>query len=257
MPHTADIDVIVGGGGVAGMAAAAAIHQLGYQVLLVEPGLNDERRLAGEVFHPPGVAGLAELGLLPAVMSTPAVTVNGFSVSSDGDFIRLPYDTVPTHRLPGLCLEHSLIRRRMRDAVSALPNIMLNCARVVALDQSDPSSLVVDIASERHTTSRYRAVILVAADGTSSRLARMAGIGVHNRRISTIWAYRVGSENLPQREYGHVFLGPGTPILLYPIGRNEARILFDLPYHPRARPTAAGCLSVAGGLPPALRHAAQ
>src|SRR5262249_56116023 len=176
MPHTADIDVIVGGGGVAGMAAAAAIHQLGYQVLLVEPGLNDERRLAGEVFHPPGVAGLAELGLLPAVMSTPAVTVNGFSVSSDGDFIRLPYDTVPTHRLPGLCLEHSLIRRRMRDAVSALPNIMLNCARVVGVDQSDPSSLVVDIASERHTTSRYRCRILVAADGTSSRLARLPGI---------------------------------------------------------------------------------
>src|SRR5262249_24627306 len=82
MPHPADIAVIGGGGGVAGMAAAAAIHQLGYQVLLVEPGLNDERRLAGEVFHPPGVAGLAELGLLPAVMSTPAVTVNGFSVSS-------------------------------------------------------------------------------------------------------------------------------------------------------------------------------
>jgi squalene monooxygenase len=254
MPHTADIDVIVGGGGVAGLAAAAAIQQLGYQVMLVEPGLNDDRRLAGEVFHPPGVARLAELGLLRAVMSAPAVTVEGFSVSSDGELIRLPYDTVPTHRLPGLCLEHTLIRQRMRDAVSVLPNIMLNRARVVGVDQSDSSSLVVDIASEHHATSRYRCRMLVAADGTSSRLARMAGIGVHNRRISTIWAYRVDSGNLPQREYGHVFLGAGTPILLYPIGHNEARILFDVPYRPGERPTAADCLAMAAVLPAALRR---
>src|SRR5436190_902487 len=56
MLNTTDIDVIVGGAGVAGTAAAAAIQKLGYGVLLVEPGLNDERRLAGEVFHPPGVS---------------------------------------------------------------------------------------------------------------------------------------------------------------------------------------------------------
>jgi len=236
------------------MAAAVAIQQLGYQVMLVEPGLNDDRRLAGEVFHPPGVAGLAELGLLPAVMLAPAVTVDGFSVSSGGELIRLPYDTVPTHRLPGLCLEHSLIRQRMRDAVSALPNIIINRARVVGVDQSDSSSLIVDIASERHATSRYRCRVLVAADGTSSRLARMAGIGVHNRRISTIWAYRVCSDNLPEQEYGHVFLGASTPILLYPLGRTEARILFDLPYQPGARPTAADCLAMAAVLPAALRR---
>jgi len=254
MPHTTEIDVIVGGGGVAGMAAAAAIHQLGYQVMLVEPGLNDNRRLAGEVFHPPGVAGLAELGLLPAVMSAPAVTVNGFSVSSDGEFIRLPYDSVPTHRLPGLCLEHTLIRQRMRDAVSALPNVILSGARVVGVDQSQASWLGVEVASEGRAISRYRCRMLVAADGTSSRLARMAGIGVHNRRISTIWAYRLCSDNLPEQEFGHVFLGAGTPILLYPIGRTEARILFDLPYQTGGRPTAADCLAMARVLPAALRR---
>src|SRR5262249_58032864 len=98
--------VSVGGAGVAGTAAAAAIQRLGYTVMLAEPGLNDERRLAGEVFHPPGVAGLAELGLLPALMRAPAVTVNGFSVSTDSESIRLPYDSVSAHRMPGLCLEH-------------------------------------------------------------------------------------------------------------------------------------------------------
>ena len=75
MASMTEIDVIVGGGGVAGTAAAAAIQQLGYRVMLIEPRLKDERRLAGEVFHPPGVAGLAELGLLSGLMHAPAMMV--------------------------------------------------------------------------------------------------------------------------------------------------------------------------------------
>jgi squalene monooxygenase len=249
-----DIDVIVGGGGVAG-TAAAAIQQLGYRVMLVEPGLNDERRLAGELFHPPGVAGLAELGLLSELMHAPAVTVGGFFVSSDGDSIPLPYDSVPAHRMPGLCLEHALIRKRMLNGVSALPNVILKRgARVVGIDQSEPSCLIIQVASEHNAAVSYRCRMLVAADGTSSRLARLAGIAVHNCRISTIWGYRVGSESLPQSEYGHVFLGAGTPILLYPIGRDEARILFDIPYRSDRRSTAADCLAMAAALPPALRR---
>jgi squalene monooxygenase len=250
-----DIDVIVGGGGVAGMAAAAAIQQLGYQVMLVEPGLNDGRRLAGEVFHPPGVTGLAELGLLSELMHAPAVTVNGFSVSCDGDFIRLPYDSVPIHRTPGLCLQHDLIRKRMLNGVSTLPNITLKRgARVVGIDQSKPSYLIVEVANGHNAAARYRCRMLVAADGSPSRLARLAGIAVHDCRISTIWGYRVGSESLPQRDYGHVFLSAGTPILLYPIGGNEARILFDIPYQSDRRSTAADCLAMAAALPPALRR---
>ena len=250
-----DIDVIVGGGGVAGMAAAAAIHQLGYRVMLVEPGLNGERRLAGEVFHPPGVTGLGELGLLSELMQAPAVTVDGFSVSSDGDFIRLPDDSVPAHRMPGLSLEHDLIRKRMLKGVSALPNVTLKCgARVVGIDQSEPSCLVVQVARGHNAAISYRCRMLVAADGAPSRLARLAGIAVHDCRVSTIWGYRVGSGSLPQGEYGHVFLGAGTPILLYPIGRDEARILFDVPYRPNRRSSAADCLAMAAVLPPALRR---
>jgi 2-polyprenyl-6-methoxyphenol hydroxylase-like FAD-dependent oxidoreductase len=250
-----DIDVIVGGGGVAGAAAAAAIQQLGWRVMLVEPGLNDERRLAGEVFHPPGVAGLAELGLLSELMRAPAVTVDGFSVSSDGDYIRLPYDSVPAHRMPGLCLQHDLIRKRMLNAVDTLPNVTLKrSARVVGLDQSEPSCLVVQVATEHNVPVDYRCRMLVAADGTPSRLARLAGIAVQDCRISTIWGYRIGVESLPQNTYGHVFLGAGTPILLYPIGRDEARILFDIPYRPDRHSTTADCLAMAAALPPALRR---
>ena len=84
--------------------------------MLIEPGLNDDRRLAGEVFHPPGVAGLAELGLLTALMHAP-----------DRDHERVfrvlgrrlhptALQPVPAHSMAGLCLEHGLIRERMMNA---------------------------------------------------------------------------------------------------------------------------------------------
>jgi 2-polyprenyl-6-methoxyphenol hydroxylase-like FAD-dependent oxidoreductase len=64
----------------------------------------------------------------------------------------------------------------------------------------------------------------------------------------------VGTKNFPEREYGHVFLGAGTPILLYPIGRDDARILFDIPYRSDRRSSAADCLAMAAVLPLALRR---
>jgi len=254
MPDVHDIDVIVGGGGVAGAAAAAAIQQLGYQVMVVEPGQHDERRLAGEIFHPPGVSGLADLALLSPLSAQPAVNVGGFSVTSEGGYIRLPYDSVPSHRALGLSLEHSLIRQRLMRAVSLLPNVTVkNGARVVGIDQSDPSHVVVGVANGSDSGS-YRCRMLVVADGSPSRLARMAGITVHNRLISTVCGYRISIENLPQREFGHVFLGTPTPILLYPISHDTARILFDIPYKATNRSIVTDCLALAQNLPRALRE---
>jgi squalene monooxygenase len=255
MDHIADIDVLVGGAGVAGLAAAAAVQQLGYKVVLVEPGQNDDRRLAGEVFHPPGVAGLGALGLLSAVKCDPAVTVNGFSVWSEGECSRLAYDSVPSHDFPGLCLTHGLIRQRMLTAVSALPNVSIKQGRrVVGVDHSDQAAVTVTVANGGESRTHYRARLLIAADGASSRIARLAGIGVDNRRISTILGYRTSTKNLPEHEFGHVFLGAETPVLLYPISRHEARILFDIPLRPDRHPRADDCLAMLSGLPQPLRE---
>jgi squalene monooxygenase len=253
MIDTANFDVIVGGGGIAGTAVAAALQQLDYQILLVEPGQYDERRLAGEVFHPPGVTALAELGLLPPLSEIPAVTINGFFVSCGDNCIRLPYDAVPAHRGPGLCLEHSLIRERMLATIGTLPKVTLNRGgRVVGIDQSDPSHLVVEVR-EGTRSQVYRCRMLVIADGSPSRLACLAGIDVYRRRISTVWGYRLTAENLPPGGFCQVFLGAATPILFYPIGNDGARILFDFPYESARPPTVTECLALAETLPGSLR----
>ena len=238
MPHPAEVDVIVAGGGVAGAVSAAALQQIGYSVMVVEPGLHNERRLAGEVFHPPGVSGLAALGLLDALTPAPAVSVNGFSILSGGKengCIRLPYDLVRAHSSAGLSLDHGLIRERLQHAARGLPGISFRDGeRVVGIDQSDPSCVLVQVANGKAVT-RHRCGFLVAADGAISRIAKLAGIKVESRRISTIFGYRIPAAQLPAPDYGHVFLGARAPILIYPISRHEARILFDLPYQDGCR----------------------
>jgi len=253
MSDVFETDVVVGGGGVAGIAAAVALQQLGYHVVLIEPGQHDDRRLAGEVFHPPGVAGLAELGLLPALTSGSIAPIDGFSVLSGSECIRLPYDCVPAHSRTGFCLEHGLIRERMMTAVRALSNVTVKQdARVVGVQHSEASQVVVDVAN-RGTNIRYRCRMLIAADGAPSRLARLAEIDVRDRRISTVMGYRIGVQNLTEPGHGNVYLGAGTPILAYPIGQGQARILFDIPYRPGQHATTADCLALATALPAALR----
>ena len=55
-------DAVVAGGSIAGSCAAAALAELGWSVLLCEPGLADHRRLAGELMQAPAVAAFAHLG---------------------------------------------------------------------------------------------------------------------------------------------------------------------------------------------------
>jgi squalene monooxygenase len=257
MPHAAEFDIVIGGGGVAGAATAAALHQLGYSILLIEPGLHDDRRLAGEVFHPPGVIGLADLGLLDPLMRATAARIMGFAVTgaSAGEYVRLPYDEAHMHRTFGLGIEHGLIRQRLLDAVGGLPRVTVMVGkRVVAVDQSQRPGVLVEVTNGGKTTDQYRCRMLVAADGVQSRLGRSVGIGARGRRISTMFGYRLSAEHLPEPGYGHVILGAAAPILVYPISAHEARILFDVPHGSGRPPRPEDCAEAFAILPPGLRR---
>ena len=158
--RTIDTDIVIGGGGVAGAVTAIALQQLGYEVLVVEPGLNHDRRLAGELLHPPGVAGLAELGVLNSLMGEPAVAINGFCISSGPDeaCIRLPYDASPSHHAPGFSLDHGLIRQRLMQAARMLPRVtVVDDARVVGVDQNE-REVIVQVAEHKVTPQELLAL---------------------------------------------------------------------------------------------------
>src|SRR5437762_11384719 len=100
---------------------AAALAEFGYDVLIVEPGLDRAKRLAGELIHPPGVADLNELGLLRCLVRSGATSIQGFAVfdnaattsdtakSVTSEPYLLPYSAAGTQGKHGLAIEHSVL----------------------------------------------------------------------------------------------------------------------------------------------------
>ncbi len=225
-------DVIIAGGGVAGAAVAAAMASLDYQVLMVEPGLDNTKRLAGELIHPPGVLALRELGLASALEDAGAVAVQGFVVFPGGKEAThvLPYSE-GGNRHTGLAIEHAAMTEALTARVSKLPQVTIQKgARVTAIDLNSPDSAGVTIEEEGRTR-QLRTTLLVAADGRSSLLRRLAGIEHTHLHLSNMVGYRIRASHLPYPGMGHVFAGSSAPVLAYQISRDDARVMFDLPFN--------------------------
>jgi 2-polyprenyl-6-methoxyphenol hydroxylase-like FAD-dependent oxidoreductase len=227
-------DVVIGGGGTAGSSVAAALGEFGYEVLIVEPGLDGSKRLAGELIHPPGVTDLAELGLLEPLSRAGVAPVLGFAVvpDADSDAYLLPYGAIPGLRRHGFAMDHAVMTSALLGAVRRRPHVTTWFgARVtgVDLDHADYAKVAVaTVDGER----RLRTRLLVAADGSTSILRRLAGIGHEKIRISHMIGYLLRGASLPHPGFGHVFLGGPAPTLAYAIGDDVIRVMFDIPGNP-------------------------
>jgi squalene monooxygenase len=226
-----DYDVIIAGGGVAGISAAAALREFGWSVLVVEPGQHADRRLAGELIHPPGVAALTELGLCGGDSFDGAVPIRGFvaftGLEDSRAQISLPYVYSRSFQY-GFALDHARIRSSLQASVELLPYVKtFKGSRVVGIEGQGSVTAVAVMGRGmiRNLTCR----LVVAADGAASPVRSFAGISHTRRPISKITGFLITDKNLPSRGFGHVFMGSLAPLLIYEIGRGLARVLFDQP----------------------------
>jgi squalene monooxygenase len=237
-------DVVVAGGGMAGASVAAALGELGYSVLVAEPGLDGGKRLAGELIHPPGASDLSQLGLLPSLERAGGVPIRGFAVWTNS--IEPRSDAPETHRAPGgtgaacvlpyaevsgladhgLAVEHRAMTDALLRVVGERPHVSVWIgARVTALDLADPHEVAVTLSRDGQDV-RVRARLLVAADGGSSHVRAMARIGSTRTRLSTMVGYTVEGD-VPCPGFANVFVGP-VPVLAYQFQAGSVRVMFDL-----------------------------
>jgi 2-polyprenyl-6-methoxyphenol hydroxylase-like FAD-dependent oxidoreductase len=251
-----EVDVVVAGGGVAGSTAAAALAALGWSVLVIEPGQHDERRLAGELIHPTGVAGLSKLGLLSPAFDA-AARLDGFVVfpaAALSGGIHLPYQRPGQEPAQALALDHATICHSLLATVSALPGVTVARGwRVMGLAGTAAEPIVQMRRAGATDTVRCR--LVVAADGASSPVRSYAGIAHRRTRTAILTGYVVVRDALPMPEHGHVFTAAGGPVLAYAIGNERARVLFNRPLSHRGAfvDTAAST----AGLTPWLRASVE
>ena len=226
-------DVVIAGGGIAGSSVAAALADFGYRILIVEPGLDHAKRLAGELIHPSGVDHLSELGLLKPLLAAGGIRIRGFALFTGSGANKpahvLPYSDSCDAGSGGFAIEHGVMVRALLDHVATLSNVKVQCdSRVTGIDSNSPDAVTVTI---EHTRGRDRvtAPLLVAADGRSSHVRTMVGIPHQQTHISNMIGYMLPGAELPQPNFGHVFIGGSSPVLAYSVSRSETRIMFDRP----------------------------
>jgi 2-polyprenyl-6-methoxyphenol hydroxylase-like FAD-dependent oxidoreductase len=252
-----DVDVLVAGAGIAGVSVAAALSGAGYEVVLVEPGLDETKRLAGELVHPPGVADLAELGLLAPLEKAGALPVRGFAVYPDRDQppAILPYGEIAGLAREGFAIDHVALSDGLRRAAELLPRVRLWLgARVVDLDVDRGGRAEALVAGPAGTV-RVRARLVVGADGSASSLRRLAGIGHDRVRVSHMVGYLVHGAAVPCAGYGNVFLGGPAPVLAYAVAPDAVRVMFDVPDNPRGLDAPATDGEYLDALPASFRAA--
>src|ERR1700679_2168531 len=93
VPAVTHADVVVVGGGFAGLNAATALARTGASVTVLEALDGANPTFRGELLHPRGVRALATLGLKDAVLASGASIVRGFAAfaSPAAKPVLLPY----------------------------------------------------------------------------------------------------------------------------------------------------------------------
>ena len=201
-------DVVVLGGGPAGLATAIAVRAHGLRCLVAERRLPPLDKTCGEGLMPDGVRALRRLGVeIQPAEGAPfsgirfvsgAASVEGGFADSSGIGVRRPV------------LHARLARQAERAGVD--------------LRWGEPSELVDD-RTVRVGRERVTARWVVGADGVQSRIRRHAGLEAGRRR-SQRFALRVHYAVRPWSPFVEVHWAASGQFYVTPVGHDEVCVVF-------------------------------
>lgn len=188
VPHDTT-DILISGGGVAGLTAAAAFGTAGFRVICVDPeppvtDASDARAdLRTTAFLQPARALLEDAGLWPRLAPHAAPLQIMRIVDAGGarpePRITRDFDAREISDLPfGWNLPNWLLRREMVARLAELPNVDFRPGIATAGLTARSGSASVTLSDGTHIGAR----LVIAADGRQSPVRQALGIGVHTIR---------------------------------------------------------------------------
>jgi geranylgeranyl reductase family protein len=174
-----DADVIVVGAGPSGATTAYYLAQAGVNVLLLEKARFPREKVCGDGLTPRAVKALVAMGV---DTSAEAGWLRNKGLRVIGAGMRLELDWPDLDAFPG----YGLVRQRadfdeiLARRAQAAGAKLLEEVSVTGPVLDDRTGQIIGVTAREDGTSRaYRARVVVAADGNSSRLA--VSMGLHKR----------------------------------------------------------------------------
>ena len=168
-----DTDLLIAGGGPAGLASAINARQQGLSVIVAEPRDSPIDKACGEGLMPGGLAELASLGVDPAGMP-----LRGIAYLNERRQAEAPFRGGPGRGVRRTTLHAALASRAKEQDTEWIST------RITGVDQD----------AHGVTAAGIRAKWLIAADGLHSAVRRAVGINVvpgRPRRYGVRWHYQV------------------------------------------------------------------
>lgn len=216
--------VVIAGAGIAGLALAIRLRQLGLNPLVVERQKGVFPQIKGEYFQPQGVDALRRLGLLERLVGMGAARISKvshqFRSPLGSKTLRLEVSYEPKAGIDyGLALLHEDILRALRDEYARLNGQLLEGVALSGLSQIH-DGLSIRLDDGRQFESDY----FVGADGrhsTSRKLLDMPLCELPTRRV--MMAALVEGLEVPRQEFYTEEL-PGGILYAFQYPKSQVRV---------------------------------
>ncbi|HYA35049.1 MAG TPA: NAD(P)/FAD-dependent oxidoreductase [Candidatus Binataceae bacterium] len=158
-------DLIVVGGGPAGLATAIVAAEQGLSVLVLERRKFASEKACGEGLLPPGVKALERLGIRDRFDHTTSRPFRGIRfIQEDGSSVAAPMPW------PGLGIRRVVLLQKLIERAEELGAVLWDRCAVLAVAPKSDRAIVTSTGGE------FAARLVVAADGLHSSLRKASGL---------------------------------------------------------------------------------
>ncbi|WP_163846309.1 UbiH/UbiF family hydroxylase [Pseudooceanicola aestuarii] len=222
------VDIVISGGGVAGLGAACVMGAAGFSVLCVDPtppvtkATDPGADLRTTAFLQPARALLEDAGLWPALapQAAPLRIMRIVDAGGDAGVARLVRDFNSTELgdAPfGWNLPNWLMRREMLARMAELPNVTFRPGMGTATLLTREREAIVGLTDG----TRIRARLVIAADGRGSPMRQAAGIAVRTTRYGQKALAFAVTHPIPHENVSTEIHRSGGPFTLVPLPDRE------------------------------------
>ncbi len=223
-------DILVSGGGVAGLAAAAAFGADGWSVLCVDPAppVTDEAAdgadLRTTAFLQPSIPVLERAGLwqrlAPHAMALQVMRIVDAGGPEPVARVSHDFDAADVSDQPfGWNLPNWLLRREMVARIEELPNVIFRPGLGTTGLTAREAEAIVRLSDGTSVSAR----LVVAADGRNSALREAAGIGVTTTRYGQKALAFAVTPPVPHNNVSTEIHRSGGPFTLVPLPDREGQ----------------------------------
>ena len=213
--------VVIVGGGPAGLAAAVALGREDIQVLVIERSSWPRDKVCGEGLMPVGVEALQQLGVFDQIDSDHLRPFLGIRwISEDGSCAEAEFASGP-----GYGVRRTALSRALFESASALPSVELWPDTLLVSMETRADDVFLSVRRSGRTEV-INARLVIGADGRNSKVRKLAGLGGKPAVSVQRWGARQHFEVRPWSKHVEVWWSDGMEAYVTPSGDRQVEVAF-------------------------------